>query len=60
MRGADGWFCVLCGRGGGPIVIGVVIPGPMKSGRGREWRLLWPSAVKGKGVAGPVAIRTGA
>lgn len=36
VRGADGWFCVLCGRGGGPIVIGVGIPGPMKSGRGRE------------------------
>lgn len=47
VRGADGWCCVLCGRGGGPMVIGVVRPGPMKSGRGRDGCLWWPSPVKG-------------
>lgn len=60
VRGAVGCWRVLWGRGGGPIVMGLVRPGPMKSGRGRDCRLPWVVAVKGKGVAGPLAARTGA
>lgn len=59
VRGALGCCCVLCGRGGGPMVMGDGRPGPMKSGRGRDWRRLCPPAVKGKGVVGPVGPRTG-
>ena len=35
------------------MVTGEVMLGPMKSGRGRDWRRAWPE-VKGKGVPGPV------
>lgn len=40
------------------MVTGEVIPGPMKSGRGRDCRREWPE-VKGKGVPGPVLLRMG-
>ena len=53
VRGAEEWCWVLWGRGGGPMVTGEVMLGPMKSGRGRDWRRAWPEA-KGKGVPGPV------
>ena len=36
VRGALGCGCVLCGRGGGPILTGENAPGPMKSGRGSD------------------------
>lgn len=53
------WFWVLLrGRGGGPIVKGLLMLGPMKSGRGRDWRR-WPVG-KGKGVVGLFTARTGA
>lgn len=58
VRELSGWVCVLCGRGGGPIVKGLLMLGPMKSARGRDWRR-WPVG-KGKGVAGLLAARTGA
>lgn len=35
------------------MVTGEVMLGPMKSGRGRDWRRAWPEA-KGKGVPGPL------
>ena len=48
------------GRGGGPMVKGLLMPGPMKSGRGRDWRR-WCEG-KGNGVVGllAAAARTGA
>ena len=45
VKGAPGCFCMLCGLGGGPIVMGEGIPGPMKSGLGSELRRLRPPAV---------------
>ena len=58
VSGANGWCCVLCGRGGGPMVTGEAMPGPMKSGRGRDCRREWPE-MKGKGVPGPLLMRMG-
>lgn len=58
VREFSGWCWVLCGRGGGPMVNGLLMLGPMKSGRGRDWRR-WPVG-KGKGVVGLLAARTGA
>lgn len=58
VRGFSGWCWVLCGRGGGPIVKGLLMLGPIKSARGRDWRR-WP-VEKGKGVVGLLTARTGA
>lgn len=58
VRDFSGWCWGLCGRGGGPIVKGLLMLGPMKSGRGRDWRR-WLVG-KGKGVVGLLAARTGA
>lgn len=40
------------------MVNGLLIPGPMKSGRGRDWRR-W-LVEKGNGVVGLLTARTGA
>ena len=58
VREFSGWCWVLWGRGGGPIVKGLLMLGPMKSGRGRDWRR-WPVG-KAKGVVGLLGARTGA
>lgn len=36
VRDFSGWLCVLWGRGGGPILKGLLMLGPMKSARGRD------------------------